>query len=216
MQTIPSQNEENERTDTQNSIPLPPPPTSSSEDVDTEEQSLDHQHHLSPVFNENNKRPRVDSPVVAAASTISPSFSPPALGPVVNPSTPPTSLPPAVIEGSKPKRAMSEEHLSSRGESPFVNVTSGQSSTSAAPAAVGNTTKLSEVVYPTDSTETVDAEMTDVAAPAQNEVKQETAESAPAQPVINKGMKPSERPSLQDQVTAVRGKGQPVCAIWRI
>lgn len=95
---------------------------------------------------------------------------------------------------------MSEEHLSSRGESPVVNLTSGQANTTTVNP--GTTTKLSEVTYPVDTTDSVDTEMKDV---VQGEVKEGPGATVP-QVAINRGMKPSERPSLQEQVTIIRGK----------
>lgn len=86
----------------------------------------------------------------------------------------------------------------------MVNVTNGQpSATTVNP---GTTTKLSEVTYPVDASESVDTEMKDVGVPVHGEVKEGPGEIVVAQAAINKGMKPSERPSLQEQVTIIRGE----------
>lgn len=214
MQTIPSYSEETDRTDTQTSIPLPQQSSAPSPiDVDSRDQTPDRPDHLSPVFNENNKRPRVESPVVATSSGLAQSSVPPALGPVVgNPgsSTTGTPIPTVIIEGSLPKRAMSEEHLSNRGESPVVNLANGQPGAASTTAGTGNT-KLSEVTYPIESTESVDAEMKDAGAQDQTGAKGESQVETAAAPAANKGMKPSERPSLPEQVAIIRGRSSCLC-----
>ena len=200
MQTTPSHSERTKNIEAPETVPHPPS-TSSRIIADTDSDPSSNENHPPPVFNENNKRPRVASPVVATASILS---NPPLLGPAV--STPGSSttanpIPSAVIEGSQPKRAMSEEHLSSRGESPVINLPNGQ------PNAATSVTKLSEVTFPAEGAETVVADMKPVD-PAQTEVEQgsrgvtSTESTIPAR---NQGMSSDSRPPLKEQVALIRG-----------
>ena len=203
MQTTPSRSERTTNTEAPDSVPLSSS-TSSPIIADSDNEPSANENQPSPVFNENNKRPRVASPVIATASILPQASNPPILGSAISTTgSLATAIPisPAVIEGAQPKRAMSEEHLSSRGESPVVNLSNGQ------PNAITSGTKLSEVTYPTEGTEAVDTEMKSVDS-AETGMKQNsraTTGTEPALPARNQGLAPNNRPPLKEQVAAIRG-----------
>jgi hypothetical protein len=68
MQTSLSHSEDTDSKEATKTIPEAPS-TSTPIIVDSIDESFVNENHLSPVFNENNKRPRVASPVVASASS---------------------------------------------------------------------------------------------------------------------------------------------------
>ncbi|KAJ9099187.1 hypothetical protein QFC21_004067 [Naganishia friedmannii] len=218
MQPTLSQNEENERTETQSDIPQQTPQPSSQHipitqapktvDENGIHQAVD-QAHVSVAVNENNKRPRPQSFVVPTPPVPEPTSSSLILGPPIssNPAALPTitPIPPVVIEGSQPKRAMSEEHLSSRSDSPVVNLPNGQTNLGNSGIATGNT-KLSEVTYPTEPLESEDVDMK---AESFHQPSEEVAPSlipevVPTAGTVNKGMRPEDRPSLPEQVQIIR------------
>ncbi|KAJ9116461.1 hypothetical protein QFC22_004903 [Naganishia vaughanmartiniae] len=219
MQPTPSQNEENERTETQSDIPQQNLGSSSQHisiaqtPVKVDENGIDQatdQAHVSVAVNENNKRRRPQSFVVPTANVLPPASSSLILDPPIS-STPGTSsttitpIPPVVIEGSQPKRAMSEEHLSIRSDSPVVNMPNGQVNSGMNGATTGNT-KLSEVAYPV---EPVDSEDVDMKAETSEQTREEVVpalipEVVPTSVTVNKGMKPEDRPSLPEQVQIIR------------
>jgi hypothetical protein len=103
---------------------------------------------------------------------------------------------------------MSEEHLSSRGESPVVNLPNGQLNAST------GATKLSEVTYPTEGAETVDTEMKAATETEVNQESQTVPETLPTLPTTNQDLL-SSRPPLQEQVALIRGSSDScVCRLF--
>ena len=102
---------------------------------------------------------------------------------------------------------MSEEHLSSRSDSPVVNLPNGQANLANSGIATGNT-KLSEVTYPTEPVESEDVDMkTETSRPSEEESTPALIpEVVPTPVTVNKGMKPEDRPSLPEQVRIIRCK----------
>ncbi|KAJ9100966.1 hypothetical protein QFC19_005362 [Naganishia cerealis] len=208
MQTTPSHNEEHERTQTQPDIPqhahLAQKPTT------VDETGIDQAHDHAAV-NENKKRPRPQSPVVPTSTLLQQTSNLPILGPPIlsnlGTSTTITPIPPVIIEGSQSKRAMSEEHLSSRTDSPLVNLPNGQSNLAHSAVAMGNT-RLSEVTYPAEPMDTNELEAK-AGSSRQADSEEEVApvpirEAVSTQVTANKGMKPEERPPLSEQVKIVK------------
>lgn len=220
MQPILSQKEENERTKTQSDIPqqdlqhsspqVPIAQTTRTVGENGIDQPTD-QAHVSAAINENNKRPRPDSFVAPTSSVLETAGSSLILGPTISSNlgtaTNFTSIPPVVIEGSQPKRAMSEEHLSGRSDSPVVNLPNGQANLANNGITTGNT-KLSEVTYPAEPVESEDVDMkAESSQQASEEVISTVIPEVVATPVtLNKGMKPEDRPSLPEQVRVIRCK----------